>query len=236
MRRAHQPIKKAEAAATATATAGKTMAALSAAGAAVPPTSTMLLMPGADVTPDIREEEPEPEATPRLAQLTITYGDRVLAVFDDFPSYRVGELLVLVAERRPDHLPGAGGTTTDIPVRGEEGVAAAVHGEEAGTGSSRAPFASACPAPGPASSSNKEQRRNQQREQDTAGTRGPAGSALVRVLLMPAYSTYMLASTNTELFKVSGGQTVLIKERLWKKLTYPTTNPSIKINFYRRFS
>jgi jasmonate ZIM domain-containing protein len=73
--------------------------------------STMLLLPGADVAPDVREEE-EPEAStpapaPAPAQLTIMYGGRVL-VFDDVPADRAAELLHLAA--------ASAGAKDDIPV------------------------------------------------------------------------------------------------------------------------
>ncbi|CAD6212506.1 unnamed protein product [Miscanthus lutarioriparius] len=166
-------VKKAEAA-----TAGKTTMAAAPAAAAAPttaPPTTMLLMPGADVTPNVREEEPEAEAT-QLAQLTIMYGDRAL-VFDDFPSYRVAEL-VLVAERpRPD-LPGAGGTTTtDIPVARKASLQRFME-KRRDRLVARAPYAAARPAP---ASSNEERRNLQAGEQDAGsswlGLGAPGGCA-----------------------------------------------------------
>jgi jasmonate ZIM domain-containing protein len=155
-------VKKAEAA-----TAGKTMAAAPAAAAAAAPTTapptTMPLMPGADVTPDVREEEPS-EATTQLAPLTIMYGHRVV-VFDDFPSYRVAELLVLVAERERPDLPGAGGTTTDIPVARKASLQRFME-KRRDRLVARAPYA-ARPAP---ASSNEERRNLQAGEQDAGSS------------------------------------------------------------------
>ncbi|KAL5224500.1 hypothetical protein ABZP36_011139 [Zizania latifolia] len=61
------------------------------------PASTMLLMPGADVVLDVREEVVVGGAARRPpAQLTILYGGRVL-VFDDFPSESAAELVRVAA-------------------------------------------------------------------------------------------------------------------------------------------
>jgi jasmonate ZIM domain-containing protein len=145
-------VKKAEAA-----TAGKTMAA------AAP--TTMPLMPGADVTPDVREEEPS-EATTQLAPLTIMYGTATAWwCSTTSPSYRVAELLVLVAERERPDLPGAGGTTTDIPVARKASLQRFME-KRRDRLVARAPYA-ARPAP---ASSNEERRNLQAGEQDAGSS------------------------------------------------------------------
>ncbi|KAG8091326.1 hypothetical protein GUJ93_ZPchr0012g22141 [Zizania palustris] len=72
--------------------AGKVAVAALLAHPAAAAASTMLLMPGADVAPDVREEEEVGGAARRpSAQRTILYGGRVLVV-EDFPSESAAEL------------------------------------------------------------------------------------------------------------------------------------------------
>ncbi|KAF0892762.1 hypothetical protein E2562_017725 [Oryza meyeriana var. granulata] len=72
--------------------------------------STMLLMPGADVVPDVREE--------KGAKLTIMYGGRVL-VFDEFPAGSAAELVRIAAGAGQDdvhHGGSSSGLAADLPV------------------------------------------------------------------------------------------------------------------------
>ncbi|KAF8723320.1 hypothetical protein HU200_021842 [Digitaria exilis] len=70
---------------------------------------TMLLMPGADVAPDVEDEAKA--APPAQAQLTIMYAGRVL-VFDDVVAERAAELLRVAAR----HGDPRGVAKEDIPV------------------------------------------------------------------------------------------------------------------------
>nr|CAB3494801.1 unnamed protein product [Digitaria exilis]CAB3499744.1 unnamed protein product [Digitaria exilis] len=73
--------------------------------------SAMLLMPGADVVPDVREEADEAAAPAEAAQLTIMYCGRVL-VFDGVMAERAAELLRVAAR----HGEARGVVKDDIPV------------------------------------------------------------------------------------------------------------------------
>ncbi|CAL4941633.1 unnamed protein product [Urochloa decumbens] len=63
--------------------------------------STMLLLPGADVAPDVvvREEAAGAPAPPEQAQLTIMYAGHVL-VFDDVPADRAAALMRVAASQQ----------------------------------------------------------------------------------------------------------------------------------------
>lgn len=111
-----------------------------------PASTTMLLMPGADITPDVIREETE--AALAQAQLSIVYGERVL-VCSDVPAGKAAEIMRAAARQ---NVPPVGHADI-MPVARKESLRRFMEKRRERL-SARAPYSAPSQEPSPSASTN----------------------------------------------------------------------------------